>query len=239
MMQPKRQKCLFVVLGVAAHKYKSCLLLFALFLLSGCQALSSGQKTTATAENVKMNSAASSSLARKAIVNRIQAIKFTLPPQYEWSAERGKGENVTVFSLKNRTRSPVKIIYQTLPNVEQPAVLATRITTPLRNSCQQSALSVFTTKSTYPHQLNHEVLCRQIKGTTFGMVSYLNLFSDETQHHLLIAEIVTPKSDKIGHLNSSKTSEEQRARQAALSYIQAIQKMMIEAKVCNAKGACV
>lgn len=239
MMQPKRQKCLFVVLGVAVRKHKTPLLLSALLLLSGCQALSSGQKTTATAENVKMNSAASSSLARKAVVNQIHAIKFTLPPQYEWSAERGKGKNVTVFSLNNRTRSPVKIIYQTLPNSEPSALLATHILAPLRKSCQQSALSVFTTKSAYPHQLNHEVLCRHITGSAFGMVSYLTLFSDKNHHHVLIAEIVTPKSDKIGHFSSPKTPEEQRVRQAVLAYIQAIQIMMIETKVCNAKGACV
>lgn len=192
-------------------------------MLVGCGSLDSG-----------------SSKASTAMTGNIAKMQFTLPEKIKWDMTKGSNGAVTIYTPRGiePKKSPIKLVYQYVKHDKDPKVLAAQIVAPFRNNCEKSKTNEFKTQSTYRNQHNYQTLCNKFKNAPFGMVNYVDIFTDAKGSHILIGEVKTPPSIEPGKLNTPQNDKEKKAAQDTVAFIRLVQKTMMEASVCNANGQC-
>ncbi len=179
-------------------------------------------------------------------VSAIKEIQLTLPTQIQWNAMKSKDGVATIYLPKipnvDINNAPVKVVYQKQLGEKALAksakTVANEILSSMKQHCKQMRVGALKPVSTYANQQNYQVLCSQIKGKQFGVIAYLSIYSDKNGRHVISSDVRTPVMTKPGDFAKPKGKKQEQALGQALGLNKLIQKTMMTAKVCNAKGQC-
>lgn len=176
--------------------------------------------------------------------HEIATMKFTLPrpEQIAWQQVKNQSKNGNMLSEwvpKGNTpaNTPVRVIYQRLTPAMATNDFVGRVIQPIQKLCSDHKVAAFKGTSTYPDQANAEMICARLGKNSFGTITYLSVFTDQSANHMLVSEVKAPASEKAGVLNFKTDREKQMAQNSA-----ALAKLMYElnysVKVCDAKNRC-
>lgn len=205
------------------------LIALSLLVLAGCESI---DPTSGSGSSTAGSGVASSTPIKK--------IQFNLPEQIKWDTVQQGNGSATIYTPKgvDPKKSPIKFVYQFVKHDKNPDVLAQQIIKPIQTNCEKPASNTFKTRSQYPNQISYQTLCNKFNGASFGMVNYLDIFTDATGSHVLIGEIKTPASAEPGKLDTPQTDADKKAAQNTIAFIKLAQKTMTEVAACDASGQC-
>ncbi len=176
--------------------------------------------------------------ADPAVGNTIKTLEFNRPAQIKWdTVNQGKAIVYTPKGVDPQ-KTPIKFIYQQVKHNGTPEALAERVVKPIKDNCIKAVTSPFKTRSAYPNQKSYQTMCNQFKGAKYGMVNYVNIFTDADSSHVLIGEVKTPASKAPGKLDPPKNDAEKKVVQNTVAFIKLTQKAMTEVAACDDKGQC-
>ena len=110
----------------------------------------------------------------------------------EWMVEGSSAES-----------TPARVMYQKLMPVQDASTLKAQILKPLAG-CPDSKVQDLQLGSKYRDQLGFQATCSKLGTQDYGLIDYVAIFSDGVANHVMLAEVKTPPSNKVGVLDSDR-----------------------------------
>lgn len=173
----------------------------------------------------------------------IDYLSVDLPQQIKWV--QSKNETMKNGGMKqewivNGFRSidtPARISYQKLVPGGASDRILNKLLNDYKQSCKDIRITEIPLKSAHKNKASYEVICSQLGNNPFGVIVYVNVFSDNASNHLIRAEARTPPSVKAGQLDVSNQQQRAQAENIA-ALAQLMQAMSQNIKVCDANNNC-
>ena len=172
----------------------------------------------------------------------IAYLPFSLPEQVKWvrnpdEALANAGSAEWTLEGYSPAESPARVMYQKIVPAQAPATLKGQILAPLAD-CTDSQVEAFKGQSKYSDQINIEAICSQLGKDSYGLLSYISIFSDQVANHLVLAEIRTPASKKAGVLTFQNTEAQKQAETSKI-LSDLLFNLMQTIRVCDEKNLCI
>ncbi len=173
----------------------------------------------------------------------VDSVSFNLPKQIEWQqTKNSKTKNGGIISewipkgakVNNTT---VRVIYQKLAPAAPSNALLTQIAQPLKKTCADVKIAPFKTETKYAGALGQRVVCSKLGKNPFGIVLDAIAVSGKNASHLLISEVKTPASAKVGTLKPKNDKEKQQLANTQ-KLVGAMYSSVQTLKACDAKKNC-
>ncbi len=168
-------------------------------------------------------------------------ITFNLPKEIAWVQSRntpaGDG-GIAEWVPKGYTTkdSPLRVVYQKKAPGISPELRLQEIIAPLKG-CAAAKVNRFDGGSSYSHQTNVEVFCSKMGKNDWGLVSYVSVFSNRKETHVLIGELRTPPTQKAG-VFPEKTAKEKELLDKTRGVSRLLFGMARSIRVCDKGGKC-
>ncbi|PIE68819.1 MAG: hypothetical protein CSA21_05290 [Deltaproteobacteria bacterium] len=169
-------------------------------------------------------------------------VTFHLPQQIDWVQSQntptadGGGIAEWVPQKYVSQVSPLRVVYQKKPPGVSPEARLQEILEPIKE-CADVKVHRFSGKSSYGYQANVEVFCSKMGKNDWGLISYVTVFSNRRESHVLFGEIRTVPTEKAG-IFPAKTVEEKKTA----AEIQQLSKLLFDmagsVRVCEDDGSC-
>ncbi len=221
---------------------------FAYLVVSGCTLVVLLVAGCAKEPGVAGSSGPASSSAvspRKSLLGSGSAfshVTFNLPKGINWVQSRNTpaadGGGIAEWVPKGYTtkNSPLRVVYQKKsPGISSGSRLQ-EIIAPIK-SCADAKITRFKGGSSYQDQTNVEVFCSKMGKNNWGLVSYVSVFSNQRETHVLIGELRTAPTKKAG-VFADKTAEEKKLYAKTKGLSKLLFDMARSMRACGKNGKC-
>ena len=168
-------------------------------------------------------------------------LTFALPTQLRWQQNQDPqlGQGVAEWFLEGHTsqNSPARVVYQKISPARPPDQLAAQVLNPLKQ-CSDRYVNNFVATSRYPQQLNMEAICSRIGQSGIGLISYVSIYSDASANHVVMAEVRTPPSNRVGEYDE-KNAALQKQVEAGNQLAEWLRRTMQSVRVCDVNKRCI
>lgn len=173
---------------------------------------------------------------------KIAYLTFSPPEQVRWvenddPALRNSGVAEWMVEGSSAESTPARVMYQKLMPVQDASTLKAQILKPLAG-CPDSKVQDLQLGSKYRDQLGFQATCSKLGTQDYGLIDYVAIFSDGVANHVMLAEVKTPPSNKVGVLDS-KSAEVQKQAQTSKNFADMLSKAIRSVRVCNEQELCI
>ena len=169
----------------------------------------------------------------------ISYLTISLPREVQWQQGQDQQRGVTEWVLQGHTsqNSPARVVYQRISPAQPAQQLANQVLNPL-GQCADRYVNTFVGTSKYPRQANIEAICSRLGQSRIGLISYVSIFSDAQANHLIMTEVRTPPSAKVG-IYDQKNAALQKQVEAVNNLAALLRRTMQSVRVCDANRRCI
>lgn len=169
-------------------------------------------------------------------------VTFSLPEQVRWQQNEDPAldeAGVAEWFVQGTTpqTSPARIMYQKLMPARPSAEVRAQVLHPLE-SCTDSRVTGLRTGSRYGRQVGFEAVCSKFGNANFGLTNFVAIFTDGAANHLVLTEVRTPASQKVGALKPKTAADKQWAETSA-QLMELMRNTMQTVRACDANNQCI